>query len=97
MVALVTVPGVLREPSWLPSDGMQTFSDETPTADAAVVATVTEVASNVAPAYPMDIDMAEPFVAIATAMPVVAEWSLQQMVDVALMKVTPVAQVTNVL
>ena len=95
MVVLVAVPGVLREPSWLPSDGMQTPAGEMPTADAAVVATVTEVASSVAPAYPMDIDMAEPFVAIATATPVAAEWSLQQMVDLALMKVTPVAQVAQ--
>ncbi len=96
VVALVAVPGgALREPSWVPSGGMQTSSDETPAADAAVVATVTEVTSSAAPAYPMDIDTAEPFVAIATAAPVAAEWPLPQMIDVALMKVTPVAQVAQ--
>ncbi len=96
VVALATVPGgALRQPSWLPSGGMQTSSDETLATDAAVVATVTEVAPNAAPAYPMDFDMAEPFVAIATATPVAAEWPLQQMIDVALMKVTPVAQVAQ--
>ena len=94
VVALAIVPGgALRQPSWLPSGGMQTSSDGTLATDAAVVATVTEVAPNAAPAYPMDFDMAEPFVAIATATPVAAEWPLQQMIDVALMKVTPVAQV----
>ena len=96
VVALVAVPGgALRQPSELPSGGMQTSSDETPAADAAVVATVTEVAPSAAPAYPMDFDMAEPFVAIATAAPVAAEWPLQQMIDVALMKVTPVVQIAQ--
>ena len=96
VVALVAVPGgALREQSWVPLGGMQTSSDETPAADAAVVATVTEVAPNAVPAYPVDIDTAEPFVAIATAAPVAAEWPLQQMIDVALMKVTPVVQVAQ--
>jgi uncharacterized membrane protein YgcG len=37
------------------------------------------------PADPLEIDMAEPFVAVATAAPAAAEWPLRQTVDLALM------------
>ena len=63
-----------------------------PAAGNALIAGPAEAA--VAPAHPMDIPMAEPFAAKATAARQ-ADWPMRQTVDLALMKTAPVAETAD--
>ena len=69
-----------------------TQAGDKPAADNALIASPAEAA--VAPAHPMDIPMAEPFVAKATASRQ-ADWPMRQAVDLALMKTAPVAETAD--
>lgn len=72
-------------PGWTQAGGQ-------PAADSARTASPAAVA--VTPTYPMDIPMAEPFVAKATATRM-ADWPLRQAVDLALMETAPVSETAH--
>ena len=61
-----------------------------PAADTSLIASPAEAVLPAAPSYPMDIPLAEPFVARAIASGE-ADWPMRQAVDLALMKTAPVA------
>jgi hypothetical protein len=73
------------QPGW-------TQAGDKPAAGSASIASPAEAAASAT--YPMDIPMAEPFVAKATASRQ-ADWPMRQAVDLALMKTAPVAETAH--
>jgi hypothetical protein len=81
--------GALWEQSTGPTNRLQ--ANAKPATDRSPIATPAGAVLPAIPSYPMDIPMAEPFVAAAVALDE-TEWPLQQAVDLALMNSAPVAE-----
>jgi hypothetical protein len=97
--SVVAVAAVAGGALWQQSVGQPgwTQAGHKPATNHSLIATpaiATPAEAAVAPAYPMDIPMAEPFVAKATASRL-ADWPMRQAVDLALMKAAPVTETAH--
>jgi hypothetical protein len=90
--SVVAVTAMAGGALWELSAGRPGLTQAGDKPDASLIASPAEAA--VAPTYPMDIPMAEPFVAQATVTRQ-ADWPMRRAVDLALLKAAPVAETAH--